>query len=175
MTRACSTLTVLTDGADAFDRQGDNVLSRRVTPDTAALPRARLRYVPPDPKLVDMSSAGRLLSGDPSLAAIAAARPGDPVQLICDGDRWRINNANGQTLARLARAFSAPDGTIVLRGEVAAILTWRREDGHEEYHQLLRRDAWEVALPELVFETRDWSPVRVGAPCGWTARGAAPG
>ena len=152
MTRARSTLTVLTDGPHAFVRQDDAVLSRRVTPDTAALPRARLRYVPPDPKLVDLSFAGRLRSGDPSLAAIAAARPGDPVHLIRDGDRWRIDNSQGQTLARLSRAFAPPDATTFLRGEVAAILNWRREDGDEEYNHLLRRDEWEVVLPELVFE-----------------------
>jgi len=131
---------------------GDAILSRRVTPDAAALPRARLRYVPPDPKLVDLSFAGRLRPGDPSLAAIAAARPGVPVHLIRDGDRWRIENAQGQTLARLSRAFAPPEGTTFLRGEVSAIMQWRREDGDEDYHHLLRRDAWEVVLPELVFE-----------------------
>jgi ATP-dependent DNA helicase RecQ len=154
MTRARSTLTLLTDGPHAFVRPGDAVLSRRVTPDAAALPRARLRYVPPDPKLVDLSFAGRLRPGDPSLAAIAVARPGDPVHLIRDGDRWRIENAQGQTLARLSRAFAPPEGTTFLRGEVAAILNWRREDGDEEYNHLLRRDEWEVVLPELVFEAR---------------------
>ncbi len=152
MTRARSTLTVMTDGPHAFVQPGDAVLSRRITPD-AALPRACLRYVPPDPKLVDLSFAGRLRLGDPSLAAIAAARPGDPIHLIRDGDRWRIENAQGQTLARLSRAFSPPEGTTFLRGEVAAILQWRREDGDEDYHHLLRRDAWEVVLPELVFES----------------------
>ena len=152
MTRARSTLTLLTDGPHAFVRPGDAALSRRVTPDTAALPRARLRYVPPDPKLVDLSFAGRLRPGDPSLAAIAAAHPGDPVHLIRDGDRWRIDNAQGQTLARLSRAFAPPDATTFLRGEVAAILNWRREEGDEDYHHLLRRDEWEVVLPELVFE-----------------------
>ena len=45
-----------------------------------------------------------------------------------------------------------PEGTTFLRGEVAAILTWRREDGDEDYHHLLRRAEWEVVLPELVFE-----------------------
>jgi hypothetical protein len=75
-----------------------------------------------------------------SLAAIAAARPGDPVHLIRDGDRWRIENAQGQTLARFSRAFAPPEGTTFLRGEVAAILNWRREDGDEDYHHLLRRD-----------------------------------
>lgn len=153
MTRARSTLTVLTDGPHAFVRPGDAILSRRVIPDAAALPRARLRYVPPDPKLVDLSFAGRLRLGDPSLAAIAAARPGDLVHLIRDGDRWRIDNAQGQTLARLSRAFAPPEGTTFLRGEVAAILQWRREDGDEDYHHLLRRDEWEVVLPELVFES----------------------
>lgn len=97
MTRARLTLTVL-----AFVRPGDAVLSRRVTRETADLPRARLRYAPSDPKLVDLSFAGRL-------------RPDD-------------------------------------RGELAAILNWRREDGDEDYHHLLRRDEWEEALPELVFE-----------------------
>ena len=121
-------------------------------PDASVLPGARLRYVPPDPKLVDLSFAGRLRSNDPSLAAIAAARPGDPVHLTRDGDRWRIENAQGQTLARLSRAFVPPEGTTFLRGEVAAVLNWRREDGAEEYNHLLRRDEWEVVLPELVFE-----------------------
>ncbi len=137
MTRARSTLTVLTDGRHAFVQPGDAVLPRRVTPDAAALPRARLRYMPPDPKLVVLSCAGRLRRGDPSLAAIAAARPGDPVHLIRDRDR--------------SRAFAAPDGTTFLRGEVAAILNWRRDDEDEEYNHLLRRDEWEVVLPELVF------------------------
>lgn len=36
---------------------------------------------------------------------------------------------------------------------MSAILHWRREDGDEEYNHLLRRDAWEVVLPELVFES----------------------
>ncbi|PJB32849.1 MAG: hypothetical protein CO109_02410, partial [Deltaproteobacteria bacterium CG_4_9_14_3_um_filter_65_9] len=49
-------------------------------------------------------------------------------------------------------AFAPPDGTTFLRGEIAAILNWRREDGDEDYHHLLRRGEWEVVLPELVFE-----------------------
>ncbi len=152
MTRARATLTVLTDGPHAFVRPGNAILQRRVSLDIAALPRARLRYVPADPKLVDLSFAGRLADSHPSHEAIAAARPGDAVHLRRDGDRWRIEDARGQTLGRLSRAFAPPDGTTFLRGEVFAILNWRREDGDEEYHHLLRRDAWEVVLPELVFE-----------------------
>lgn len=155
MTRAKSTLTILTDGPHAFVRPDDAILPRRVTPDTAALPRARLRYLAPDARLVDLSFAGRLPNTHPSLAAIAATRAGDPVQLIRDGDRWRVENAKGQTLARMSRAFRPPEGTSFLRGEVAAILNWRRDDADEEYRPLMRRDAWEVVLPELVFQAGD--------------------
>lgn len=153
MTRAKASLTVLTHGAHPFLRpDGMAILPRRVTPDTVALPRARLRYVSPDPRLVDLSFAGRLPDGHPTLAAISATRPGDPVTLARNDDRWRIEDAQGRTLARLARAFAPPEGATFLRGEVAAILNWRKEDGDESYHHLHRRAEWEVVLPELVFE-----------------------
>ncbi len=108
--------------------------------------------MPPDPKLVNLSFAGRLKPGHPSLPAIAASRAGDPVHLTHDRDRWQIENAPGQTLTRLSSAFTPPEGNTFQRGEIAAVLNWRREDGDEEYHHLLRRAAWEVVLPELVFE-----------------------
>jgi ATP-dependent DNA helicase RecQ len=152
MTRARSTLAVLTDGPHAFIHPGEAVLPRRVSPDTASLPRTRLKYVPPDPKLVDLSFAGRLKAGNPSLAAISAARPGDPVSLTRDGDRWRVDNAQGVPLVRMSRAFSPPGGASFKSGEVSAILAWRREDGDDDYHYILRRETWEVVLPELEFE-----------------------
>ena len=154
MTRAKFSLTVLTDGPHSLVRpDGQSILPRRVTPEVAALPRARLRYVPPDPKLVDLSFAGRLPHGQLSLAAIAKARPDDPVTLLRDGERWLVRDREGRTLARLSRAFTPPEGTTFLRGEVAAVLRWRKEDGNEDYHHLLRHDEWEVVLPELVFKS----------------------
>ena len=154
MTRAKFSLTVLTDGPHSLVRSdGQSILPRRVTPDTEALPRARQRYIPPDPKLVDLSFAGRLPQGQLSLAAIAEARSGDPVTLIREGERWRIDDAQGRTLARLSRAFTPPEGTTFLRGEVAAVLRWHKEDGDEDYHHRLRRDEWEAVLPELVFKS----------------------
>ncbi len=154
MTRAKYSLTVLTDDQHPFVRPDEqSILPRRVTPDVAALPRARLRYVPPEAKLVDLSFAGRLPQGHPSLVAIAAACPGDPVALFHDGKRWQVHDAKGRTLARLSRAYIPPEGTTFLRGEVAAVLRWRKEDGGEDYHHLLRRDEWEAVLPELVFES----------------------
>ena len=154
MTRAKFNLTVLTDVPHPFVRpDGQSIPPRRVTPDIAALPRARLRYIPPDPKLGDLSFAGRLPEGHPLLVAIAAALPGDPVTLFRDGERGLVRDREGRTLARLSRAFNQPEGTAFLRGEVAAVLRWRKEDGNEDYDRHLRRDEWEVVLPELVFKS----------------------
>ncbi len=113
----------------------------------------RLRYVPPDPKLVDLSFAGRRPKGHPSLFAIAAAHAGDPVTLFHNGNRWQVHDARGRTLARLSRAFITPEGTAFLRGEVAAVLCWRIKDGNKTIGHLRRRDDWEVVMPELVVES----------------------
>lgn len=152
MTRARATLTVLTHGPHAFLRPEDPVLRRRVAPDLAALPGLRLRHAAPELRLVDLSFAGRLKPDHPSLAAIRAARAGDPVQLTRDRDRWQIADAAGQILGRMSSRFTPPEGTRFLRGEVTAILSWRRKDGDEDFDRYLNRDDWEVILPELVFE-----------------------
>lgn len=152
-TRARASLTILTDGVHRFvSPEGTAVLPCRVTPDPGALPKSRLRYVAPEPKLVDLSFAGRLDAGHPSLGAIQSARIRAPVTLAHDHDRWLIRDVEGRLLARMSRSFVPPEGARFLRGEVAAILRWRKEDGDEAYHHLLRRDEWEVVLPELVFE-----------------------
>lgn len=153
MTRARATLTVLGHGPHAFLAKAEPVLTRRTRPDLASLPGTRLRHVPPDLKLVDLSFAGRLKPGHAALAAIQAARTGDPVQLTRDGGRWQITDTQGNVLGRLSRAFTQAEGTQFLKGEIAAILSWRRKDGEEDFDRHLRRDAWEVILPELIFET----------------------
>ena len=51
----------------------------------------------------------------------------------------------------MSRAFTPPPDTSFRRGEVAAIVRWRRADSAEEYRAGLKRNEWEVVLPELVF------------------------
>ena len=51
----------------------------------------------------------------------------------------------------MSRAFAPPTGATFQRGEIAAILRWRKTDSVETYHAQLKRDEWEVVLPELVF------------------------
>ena len=68
-------------------------------------------------------------------------------------DRWILKDASGRSLGRMAKSFAPPSNTRFVRGEIAAILRWRKEDGEEEFYRALRRDAWEVVIPEMVFET----------------------
>ena len=43
--------------------------------------------------------------------------------------------------------------TKFVKGQISAILSWRKEDADEAFHYTLRRDSWEVVVPELVLES----------------------
>lgn len=152
MTRARRSLSAINNGRDTFLQDGsDAVLRRTITPEIGTLPKSRLRYIMADPTLVDLSYAGRLRDGHPSHSAIAEAKAGDPVQLRCEGEKWLILDASNRILGRMSRSFRTPEGCKFMRGEIAAILNWTKNDNNEVFHSTLTRSAWEVVLPELVF------------------------
>jgi ATP-dependent DNA helicase RecQ len=152
MTRARASLTLLTSGVHPFvQAKPPAVLERRVSPDATQIPGGPRRFIVPNPKLVYLSYAGHLPDGHPSLAAIAAARVGDPVALRRARDRWLIIDRAGRTLGRMSRAFQPPEGMTLLKGEVAAILIRRSDEGGKGDRPPCQRSAWEVVLPELVF------------------------
>lgn len=61
--------------------------------------------------------------------------------------------SQGRPLGRMAKSFEAPAQTKFVRGEIAAILRWGKDDSDEAFHHMLKRDVWEVVFPELVFES----------------------
>ena len=67
-------------------------------------------------------------------------------------EAWHIKDRKGRSLGRMAGSFEPPTGTTFISGEIAAILRWKKEYGDEDFHHTLRRDSWEVVVPELVFE-----------------------
>ena len=86
MTRARRSLAIIANGQHPFVQQDKEHVLRRAAPDVAdavALPTAL--YQVPDLKTVDLSWAGRLRPGHLSLAAISAAKVGDPIQIVRDG------------------------------------------------------------------------------------------
>ncbi len=153
MTRARRNLIVMSnDNHEYLPAQSPSIISRHVTPDLSAFPGPRRYFQSAEMRMVDLSFAGRQRAGHPALRAIAEARVGEPIVLEQEHDRWHLKDTQGRPLGRMSRNFAPPANTRFLRGEIAAILRWRKEDGDEAYHHTLRRDAWEVIIPELVFE-----------------------
>ena len=152
MTRARRSLAIMTSGQHPFVPPDADWVLRRSAPVISgftSLPTAL--YQMPDLKTVDLSWAGRLGSSHASLNAIASARVGDVLQIHRDGDVWMIQDVQGRPLGRMAKSWSPPDGRSFVRGEVGAIVRWRKSDCQEEFRERIRREVWEVVVPEFVF------------------------
>lgn len=151
ITRARRSLTIMADGRHPFAPPGNQHVLRRAAPPVAPDSSGTAVYQVPDLKTVDLSWAGRLGGSNPALGAIASAKAGDPIRLTRQDDAWMLQAPDGQALGRMARSWSPPQGLAFLRGEVGAIIRWRKADSGEEFRDNLRRDEWEVVVPELVF------------------------
>ncbi len=152
MTRARRSLCIMASGAHPFLPQGgEHVLRRKAPPQMGDVVLATAQYQMPNLKAVDLSWAGRLPTDHPSLQAIAEAQVGDPVKVVNAGGAWLIHDAQGRALGRMARTWSPPRGLNFLRGEVGAVVRWRKADNKEEFRVHIRRETWEAVCPELVY------------------------
>lgn len=75
----------------------------------------------------------------------------NPVRLVNEAGAWLLHDVHGRALARMTRSWSPPGGLNFLRGEVGAVVRWRKADNKEEFRAHLRRDVWEAVAPELVY------------------------
>lgn len=152
MTRARRTLAVVTSGAHVFvQADSESELLRNIPPPRRIdLPEPD-QYLLPDMGAVDLSYAGRLSDSSTTLQAIAEAEVGDTVTLEHRDGKWVIFDAKGRTLGRMANRWTPPAASRLVRGQVGAIVRWRKADNEEAYQAMLKRDAWETVLPELVF------------------------
>ena len=83
--------------------------------------------------------------------AIAALKPGDTLELQKEHEHWALLDGKGDTVGWLARACAPPAGMRCIAASVAAVILREREDSEPEYHERLRRERWEVVVPDLVF------------------------
>ena len=110
-------------------------------------------YVRSGLKDVDLGFAGRRGTRDPVHDAIAGLSPGDPLDTRITGQgRRELLDKTGAVVGRLAGSFQPPPGTRCRSASVLAVVGWSREASEPEYHDSIRCDAWEVVVPELVFE-----------------------
>ena len=121
------------------------------------------RFPPPAPELgrsyrrlslrnVFLGFAGYRSPDHPVHRAIAALSPRDLLQARPGTNRWELLDRNGTVVGQLAHGFEAPAGMQCAFATVHAIVGWDRESSEPQYRDGLRCDAWEVVVPELVFE-----------------------
>ena len=102
---------------------------------------------------VDLGFAGRRREHDPIHGTIAALSPGAPLETrITEQGRWELLAPAGSVVGRLARSFQPPPGMRCRSAEVRAIVGWSCETSETRYRDTIRCDAWEVVVPEIVFE-----------------------
>lgn len=155
MTRARRNLIVMSnDNHEYLPARSPAIVSRAVAPDINSFPKPRRFFQSTEARMVDLSFAGRLANTNHSLAAIREARIGDPVTLERqESGVWVLADIKGRILGRMAKkSFAPPERAVFAHGEVAAILRRYRDDNEEAFLHLLKRDVWEVIVPELVFE-----------------------
>ena len=71
---------------------------------------------------------------------------------ITEQGRWELMDAAGTVVGRLAKSFEPPPGMRCRSAEVSAVVGWSREASEAQYRDSIRCDAWEVVVPDLVFE-----------------------
>ena len=118
----------------------------------AAAPELARRYRRLSLRDVFLSFAGYRQHGHPVHRAIASLSPGDRLEVRNGSNRWELLDRKGTVVGQLARGFEAPDGVRCTFATVLAVVTWDRERSEPQYRDGLQCDAWEVVVPELVFE-----------------------
>ena len=130
-----------------------SVVQRTLTAPSTAPPELLYRHVRPSLKDVDLGFAGRHGTHHPIHRAIAALSPGDPLRArIADHGRWQLTDGAGTTVGRLTKSFRPPAGMRCRSASMLAVVGWRRELSEPKYRNAIKCDAWEVVVPELVFE-----------------------
>ncbi len=135
----------LAGAASTWSRREDEVVSLEV--DTRRLNRRYRRLGLAD---VYLGYPGRHAASHPLHARLAALRPGDALTLQRDAaGRWQLLDRRGETVGRMAQAFSLDEGWHCLRASVAAVVEWRREDSPPEWQDGIACERWEVVLADL--------------------------
>ena len=159
MTRARQTLTLLRMGVSNPFQAGLRESSSVVWRDAPHLPQPSRAVARKHRTLtlgdVFLSFAGYKPANDRVHRAIAELSPGDPLQVRAHSSvngQWELIDHRGVTVGRLAKSFEPPPDSRCVSATVYAVVTRRADQSEAEYRQKLKRDSWEVVLPELVFE-----------------------
>ena len=102
---------------------------------------------------VDLSFPGRA-SGERVANAIAELQPGDPLTIDPASQPWGLRTPAGVLVGRLSRRGQRALPYVPTGAAVLAIAAWDASKSTPEYRKGLRRERWEVVVPELIFVQR---------------------
>lgn len=163
MTRARKTLTLarFNAGQILLDRLPSmaSVLRRPPVPLPLAPPELLRDHQHLTLAKVNIGFAGRHHPTHTIHRAISALTTGDALRLRQAGEQCELINTTGQTVGRLARAFTPPANMQCHSVRVAAIIVRRRADESPEFQEGIRCDSWEVVIPEII-----WEPLATSTP-----------
>jgi len=154
MTRARKTLTLCRMGRSnpllSMLAGSAAVATTGVSPFALSSKVSARRYRTLTASEVDLGYAGRQSPENAVHRNIRALQPGAPIQMQHIGGRWVMRDSHGHVVGRLASKFKLAQRQLIQRARVHAILTWRKQDGEEEYRETSRCMQWEVVIPELI-------------------------
>ena len=102
---------------------------------------------------MDLGFAGRRHIRHLIHLAIADLSAGDPLRTrITEQGRWELLDLAGVVVGCLAKSFEPPPGMRCGSAQVLAIVTWSREASEPKFRDSIKRESWEVVVPELLFE-----------------------
>ena len=102
---------------------------------------------------VDLGYAGRRGSNHFVHRAIVELSLGDSLDMrIAEAGYWELLNQSGSVVGRMAKRFTPPHRMRFRTASVMAISGWSINATSPEFRDRVKCNAWEVVLPELVFE-----------------------
>ena len=122
----------------------------RTGEDIAGLKRI---YTLPKLSQINLGFAGRFQnSHHNSIKAIRDLSIGETLTIRETGfDAWELLNNAGQQVGFMAREFAPPEGYRPVFALVYAVIVWKRDASPDKDYGV-KRDFWEVVVPEIVYE-----------------------
>src|SRR5690554_531000 len=121
-------------------------------------PALRKRYRTLTLKEIDIGFAGRQPPSAAIHSHIAQLRPGDPLTWRSEGDRFLLQDAQGNVVGRTSASFSL--NNAIESSSVSSIVVRYASDTEEQHRHYAKVERWEVIVPQVVYS----EPLRTSKP-----------